>query len=172
MTALLWASYKGHLPVVRELVNVYRVDLFQKDKVRLTHALVTVHYNLSYRTTYVHRQIFCVRVFSIPPNNGIHLVHSKISSLIRPKRNSWCLWQQGSLWHTWNYVCNAILHSSPILVCSMVHLHNPTPCTAQHHYCCPLVPSVCLWDLSMAAYLFLIIDCYYMCPVSVFGLLM
>ena len=45
MTALLWASYKGHLPVVRELVNVYKVDLFQKDKVRLTHALVTVHYN-------------------------------------------------------------------------------------------------------------------------------
>ena len=46
MTALLWASYVGHLPVVRELVNVYRVNLFQKDKVRLTHALVTVHYNV------------------------------------------------------------------------------------------------------------------------------
>ena len=54
MTALLWASYEGHLPVVRELVNVYKVNLFQKDKVRLTHALVTVHYNLSYRTTYVY----------------------------------------------------------------------------------------------------------------------
>ena len=77
MTALLWASLKGHLPVVRELVNVYGVNPFQKDKVRLTHALVTVHYNLSYRTTYVHRQTFCVGVFSIPPNNGIHLVHSK-----------------------------------------------------------------------------------------------
>ena len=30
--------------MVRELVKVYRVNLFQKDKVRLTHALVTVHY--------------------------------------------------------------------------------------------------------------------------------
>ena len=73
MTALLWASYVGHLPVVRVLVNVYKVNLFQKDKVRLTHVLVTVHYNLSYRTTYVHRQTFCVGMFSIPPNNGIHL---------------------------------------------------------------------------------------------------
>ena len=44
--------------MVRELVNVYKVNLFQKDEVRLTHALVTVHYNLSYRTTYVHRQTF------------------------------------------------------------------------------------------------------------------
>ena len=35
MTALLWASLKGHLPVVRELVNVYKVNVFQKDKVRL-----------------------------------------------------------------------------------------------------------------------------------------
>ena len=61
MTALLWASLKGHLPVVRELVNVYKVDLFQKDKVRLTHALVTVHYYLSYRTTYVHGQTTCDR---------------------------------------------------------------------------------------------------------------
>ena len=45
MTALLWASYKGHLPVVRELVKVYKADLFQKNKVRLTlsHALVTMH---------------------------------------------------------------------------------------------------------------------------------
>ena len=77
MTALLWASLKGHLPVVRELVNVYKVDVFQKDKVRLTCALVTVHYNLSYRTIYVHRQTFCVGMFSIPPNNGIHSVHSK-----------------------------------------------------------------------------------------------
>ena len=59
MTALLWASYSGHLSVVRELVKVYKVNLFQKDKVRLTHALVTVHYSLSYRTTYVHRQTFC-----------------------------------------------------------------------------------------------------------------
>ena len=56
MTALLWASLKDRLPVVRELVNVYKVDLFQKDKVRLTHALVTVHYNLSYRTTYIRTQ--------------------------------------------------------------------------------------------------------------------
>ena len=47
MTALLWASYGCHLPVVRELVNVYKVNLFQKDKVRLTDALVIVHYNLS-----------------------------------------------------------------------------------------------------------------------------
>ena len=39
--------------MVRELVNVYKVNLFQKNKVRLTHALVTVHYNLSYRTTYI-----------------------------------------------------------------------------------------------------------------------
>ena len=52
--------------MVRELVNVYKVDLFQKDKVSLTHALVTVHYNLSCRTTYVHRQAFCVGMFSIP----------------------------------------------------------------------------------------------------------
>ena len=73
MTALLWASLKGHLPVVRELVDVYKVDMFQKNKVRLTHALVTVRYNLSYRTTYIHRQTFCVGMFSIPPNNGIHL---------------------------------------------------------------------------------------------------
>ena len=56
MTALLWASRSGHLPVVRELVNVYKVDMFQKNKVSLTHALVTVHYNLSYRTTYVRTQ--------------------------------------------------------------------------------------------------------------------
>ena len=77
MTALLWASFGGHLPVVRELVNVYKVNLFQKNKVRLSHALVTVHYNLSYRTTYVHRQTFCVGIFSIPPNNGIHLMHTK-----------------------------------------------------------------------------------------------
>ena len=41
--------------------------------VRLTHALVTVHYNLSYRTTYIHRQTFWVGMFSIPPKNGIHL---------------------------------------------------------------------------------------------------
>ena len=45
MTALLWASFKGHLPVVRELVNMYKADVFQKNKVHLTHALVTVHYN-------------------------------------------------------------------------------------------------------------------------------
>ena len=77
MTALLWASYGGHLPLVRELVNVYKVNLFQKDKVRLTHALVTVNYIVSYSTTYVHRQTFCVGMFSIPPNNGIHLMHTK-----------------------------------------------------------------------------------------------
>ena len=77
MTALLWASLNGHLPVVRELVDVYKVDMFQKNKVRLTHALVTVHYNLTYRTTYVHRQTFCVGMFSIPTNNGIHLMHTK-----------------------------------------------------------------------------------------------
>ena len=45
MTALLWASVRGHLPVVRELVNVYMMDLFQKSKVHVTlsHALVTMH---------------------------------------------------------------------------------------------------------------------------------
>ena len=74
--------------MVRELVNMYKVDLFQKSKVRLTHALVTVHYNLSYRTTYVHRQTFCGGMLFIPPNNGIHLVHSKQSSLILPKSNT------------------------------------------------------------------------------------
>ena len=47
--------------MVRELVNVYKVDVFQKNKVRLTHALVTVNYNLSYKTTYVHRQTTCDR---------------------------------------------------------------------------------------------------------------
>ena len=61
--------------MVRELVKVYRVNLFQKDKVRLTHALVTA--SALHRTTYVHRQTFCVGVLFIPPNNGIHLVHSK-----------------------------------------------------------------------------------------------
>ena len=44
MTALLGASYEGHLPVVIELVNRYKVDLFQKDKVRLT-ALVIFRHN-------------------------------------------------------------------------------------------------------------------------------
>ena len=75
--------------MVRELVNVYKVDLFQKDKVRLTHALVTVHYNLSYRTIYVHRQTFCVGMFSIPPNNveSIQCI-LKQSSLILPKSNT------------------------------------------------------------------------------------
>ena len=45
MTALLCASYEGHLPVVRELVTLYKADLCQKDKVCLTlsHALVTMH---------------------------------------------------------------------------------------------------------------------------------
>ena len=33
MTALLYASLKGHLPVVRELVEVYSVNVFQKSKV-------------------------------------------------------------------------------------------------------------------------------------------
>ena len=33
MTALLWASVKGHLPVVQELVDVYKVNVFQKNKV-------------------------------------------------------------------------------------------------------------------------------------------
>ena len=61
--------------MVRELVNVYKVNLFQKDKVRLTHALVTVHYNLSYRTTYVHRRTFCVGRFSMPPNIAIQLIN-------------------------------------------------------------------------------------------------
>ena len=76
MTALLWASLKGCLPVVRELVNVYKVNLFQKDKVRLSHALVTVHYNLSYRTTFVHRENFCVGRFSMLPNITIQLMGS------------------------------------------------------------------------------------------------
>ena len=45
MTALLWASSEGHLSVVRELVHVYKVDLFQEDEVSLTlsHVLVTLH---------------------------------------------------------------------------------------------------------------------------------
>ena len=60
--------------------------LFQKDKVRLTHALVTVHYNLSYRTTCVHRQTFCGGMFSIPSNNGNHFL--KQTSLILPKSNT------------------------------------------------------------------------------------
>ena len=34
MTALLWACRNGHLPVVRELINVYKVDIFQTDEVR------------------------------------------------------------------------------------------------------------------------------------------
>ena len=56
--------------MVRELVNVYKVDLFQKSKVRLTHALVTVHYNLSYKTTYAHRQTFCNPVCLTKPVMG------------------------------------------------------------------------------------------------------
>ena len=71
--------------MVRELVNVYKVDLFQKDKVRLTRALVTVHYNLSFRTTYVHRQIVCVGMFSIPTNNSpyknVHGIHEIMESI-------------------------------------------------------------------------------------------
>ena len=45
MTALLEASFRGHLPMVRELVNVYKVDLCQTNKVcrTLSHALVTIH---------------------------------------------------------------------------------------------------------------------------------
>ena len=46
MTALLWASLKGHLPVVRELVDVYKVNVFEKDKVRViacTHQ-ITLHF--------------------------------------------------------------------------------------------------------------------------------
>ena len=35
MTALLWASGNGHLPVVRELMDVYKVNVFQKNKVRV-----------------------------------------------------------------------------------------------------------------------------------------
>ena len=88
MTALLWASLKGHLPVVRELVNVYKVNVFQKDKVSLTHALVTVHYNLSYRTTYVHRQTFCAGMFSIPQiMESIQCILNQ-SSLTLPKSNT------------------------------------------------------------------------------------
>ena len=36
MTALLWASLKGHLLVVRELVDVYKVNVFQKSRVSVT----------------------------------------------------------------------------------------------------------------------------------------
>ena len=32
--------------MVRELVNVYKADLFQKNKVHLTHALVTMHMHI------------------------------------------------------------------------------------------------------------------------------
>ena len=35
MTALLLASWYGHLPVVRELVDVYKVNVFHKDKVSI-----------------------------------------------------------------------------------------------------------------------------------------
>ena len=33
MTALLWASRHGHLPVVRQLVDIYKVKVLQKNKV-------------------------------------------------------------------------------------------------------------------------------------------
>ena len=39
---MLGASFEGHLPVVRELVKVYKADLFLKDKVSLIHVLLTV----------------------------------------------------------------------------------------------------------------------------------
>ena len=92
MTALLWACYKGHLPLVRELVNVYKANVFQKDKVRLTHALVTVHYNLSYRTTYVHMQTNLLFWYVLhTTNNGIHLVHSK-TDLGGRMSHAICMW--------------------------------------------------------------------------------
>ena len=40
MTALLWASGYGHLALVRELVDVYKVNVFQKDKV---HVIACTH---------------------------------------------------------------------------------------------------------------------------------
>ena len=43
MTALLYASLKGHLPVVRELVDVYSVNVFQMDKI---HVRPGAHHNL------------------------------------------------------------------------------------------------------------------------------
>ena len=45
MTALLWASLEGHLPVVQELVDVHKANLFQKSKVLyvLAHAPITLH---------------------------------------------------------------------------------------------------------------------------------
>ena len=88
MTALLWASRQGHLSVLRELVNVYKADVFQKNKVSLTHAIVTVHYNLSCRTTYVHRQTFCVGMFSIPQIMESIWCILKQSSLNLPKSNT------------------------------------------------------------------------------------
>ena len=64
MTALLWASYRGHLSVVRELVNVYKMDLFQKDEVHLTlsHALVTMHnVILCHKVTCMHKHVVYIQ---------------------------------------------------------------------------------------------------------------
>ena len=60
MTALLAASSKGHLSVVRELVNVYKVDLCQKDKVCLTvsYAIVTMHI-FCHKTWHACRMLRC-----------------------------------------------------------------------------------------------------------------
>ena len=102
--------------MVRELVNVYKADVFQKSKVHVSHALVTVHYNLSYRTTYVHRQTFCAGMYSIPPNNVIDSMHSKTEFIACESRDHCDIPET---------VCNVILHGGPILLSAIVHLHKP-----------------------------------------------
>ena len=42
MTALLWASKNGHLPVVRELVDDYRVNVFQQNKVYISSCTIVL----------------------------------------------------------------------------------------------------------------------------------
>ena len=43
MTALLWSSLRGHLSAVRELVDVYKVNVFQKDKVCISSPTTHTH---------------------------------------------------------------------------------------------------------------------------------
>ena len=52
MTALLWASYNGHVPVVRELVTIYKVDILQTDKVNLISFTTLCHGEPHTRTNY------------------------------------------------------------------------------------------------------------------------
>ena len=52
MTALLWASVHGHLPVVRELVDVYKVNVFQKNKVCISSPTTHTHARTHAHTHY------------------------------------------------------------------------------------------------------------------------